>query len=348
MWDRVHLRWLGLSALACATVGAPAPAYAYRTLADIEGTPGPIVWHTLPSISMDSDSFPDGLRELVAVELEQATRVWNGVGCTSVLVAIDHSDTAAQIRLRYEPDWTAAGFDATAAGSTDIVLHSAADGSVELVGATIHLNGRVQWAPHGEADRNDERDIRTVLVHELGHALGLAHNCELGDPALECGEEHVGIVMHPVYGLGGATTLSPDDIDGICELYSDRSAPPPASCLQAADCFWGELCVEGTCRPDQLYGAACSERANCVTTYCIVDSSSPAGGICTRDCELHEDCPSGADCVPVRDVMSLRVCQPRGAQANCSAAPGAGRAQLFALLIVTAVLVSVRRVGWRS
>jgi hypothetical protein len=340
------------TAIAC----APTPALAYRTLADVEGSPTPIVWEREPTVALESESFPHPLRAVVAVELQPAAEVWSSVSCAGPLLSIDHAHGASDIRVRYEDDWIASGFGPAAAASTDLVLQSSVDGT-SLISATIHLNGRMQWVAFGEARRSDQRDIRVVLIHELGHALGLAHNCEPEDPDLACGAEHAGIVMHPIYGAGG-TRLAADDVEGICVLYPIGSPPEPPRCSQVSECYEGELCVEGACHPDRLSGAACSQRSDCATTYCIEESSSPAGGICTRACESSADCPSGAQCVPVEGV-TLHVCQPLGSSgATCGVARGiVGRRALrerasfgraCGLALVLAALATARRRRSRS
>ncbi|MBX5481758.1 MAG: matrixin family metalloprotease [Myxococcaceae bacterium] len=58
-------------------------------------------------------------------------------------------------------------------------------------------------------------DIQNTLTHELGHAVGLAHNPELPEA-----------VMYPGARRGEVTkrTLSADDIDGLQTLYPDAQA----------------------------------------------------------------------------------------------------------------------------
>lgn len=329
--------------LAAAIACSPSSARAYRTLADVEGSPTPIVWERAPTIALQSESFPDDLRALVAVELEPAAEVWTSVSCAAPLLSIDHAHVAPDIWVRYEDDWLGSGFDPAAAASTDLILQSSAEGGTSLVAATIHLNGRMEWVAYGEARRRDMRDVRVVLVHELGHALGLAHNCEPEVPELVCGTEHSGIVMHPIYGAGG-TRLAADDVEGICALYPRRTTEP-FDCEQAADCYDGELCVDGACHRDGLFGSACTQRSDCATTYCIEESSSPSGGICTRECESSSECPSGAQCVPV-EGMTVYVCQPRGASGTCGVARGgaaSGDALGLGLVLVVLAIAGRRR-----
>ncbi|MEQ8893186.1 MAG: matrixin family metalloprotease [Sandaracinaceae bacterium] len=344
------------SALAAAFTLWAGPAAAYRTLADVEGTADPIAWEATPRVALDEASFAAPLRQTVAVELEHAAEVWNHVACGGPLLAVDllavdllvvdHRAAVPEVRVRFEPAWAEAGFDADAAATTDVVLQSAPEGGTRLVSATIHLNGTMSWKPHGEARRRSERDVRVVLVHELGHVLGLAHNCEPSQPALECSDAHRGIVMHPIYGEGGGISLAADDQDGICALYAER-APLPAECTQTAECFEGEVCLDGACQADSSFGAACAVRSDCLTTYCIADSSSPAGGICTRQCEASAECPSGTACIPV-EGQSLHVCGPIGSAASCSVSLGRGSSSApFALFLTLAGLCVFRRLGCR-
>jgi hypothetical protein len=75
----------------------------------------------------------------------------------------------------------------------------------------------------------DAYDLRSILTHEAGHFLGLAHS------------QDSEAVMYALYHPGGAITLTPDDVDGICAIYGPSSggsigggggcalAAPPAS-----------------------------------------------------------------------------------------------------------------------
>src|ERR1022692_2722569 len=60
-------------------------------------------------------------------------------------------------------------------------------------------------------------DIRRVLIHELGHALGLAHPDGVG--------QHVVAIMNSV--ISDQETLSNDDITGSQSLYGAPAAPTP-------------------------------------------------------------------------------------------------------------------------
>ena len=72
----------------------------------------------------------------------------------------------------------------------------------------VHLDCSENWASTGSGS---QIDLLEILVHETGHALGLAH------------ETNNDAIMNPFYagrynGLGTAY-LTQDDINGICQIY---------------------------------------------------------------------------------------------------------------------------------
>lgn len=60
-------------------------------------------------------------------------------------------------------------------------------------------------------------DLQSIITHEAGHFLGLAHATDAT------------AVMYAQYHAGGSRTLQPDDIAGICTIY------PPPPVLAAED-----------------------------------------------------------------------------------------------------------------
>jgi hypothetical protein len=77
----------------------------------------------------------------------------------------------------------------------------------EPLAGDMHLDAEEAWAI------GENTDLFTVVLHELGHALGLGHS------------DRPGAVMYPYYRF--AATLSSDDIEGIRSLYGDKDAAPP-------------------------------------------------------------------------------------------------------------------------
>jgi len=77
----------------------------------------------------------------------------------------------------------------------------------------VHLCADEQWVLNGASA--NEIDLFSVLVHEIGHALGVEHSLESN------------AVMWPAY-TGPIEGLAPDDVDAIQKLYgsADGSVPP--------------------------------------------------------------------------------------------------------------------------
>lgn len=87
-------------------------------------------------------------------------------------------------------------------------------------------------------------DFQGAITHELGHVLGLEHNCyqlaylsngtpvprpvdNLGNPVPDCGGDNPPSITEATMYVSvnsptaevGLRTLSPDDIQGVCEIY---------------------------------------------------------------------------------------------------------------------------------
>ena len=116
----------------------------------------------------------------------------------------------------------------------------------EVSEADIELNAvDFRFTTDGKAVKNTAsrtRDLQTVLVHEIGHILGLGHNCamveserrsvdHLGHRIPLCsaaGNSLRGAAMFPIESLATLPLLrglSPDDRKALCALYPVRGSP---------------------------------------------------------------------------------------------------------------------------
>ncbi len=105
-------------------------------------------------------------------------------------------------------------------GSSSVLAHAFQPGTEALFGpggtiaGDVHMDTDFVWVDDAADSASDfDFDIVTVLIHEIGHALGLGHSSVVGS------------IMEPVYA-GGRRTLHPDDIAGIRSIYGARVADP--------------------------------------------------------------------------------------------------------------------------
>jgi hypothetical protein len=121
---------------------------------------------------------------------------------------------------------------------------------------TITMDDDVNWfysVTDGEKPAAGQYDFASVLLHEAGHVVGLAH---FGGP------NHVDYVMKPDLAPGHVTrTIDPDAIHGVRDLYAiaDSSGVPEPSSATLLLMIGGLLAShrrnrsEGLCRSNKVY-----------------------------------------------------------------------------------------------
>ena len=270
---------------------ASATSYAYRTgedSADLAGR-GRVTWGS-PRVgfTLKTGDLPDGVSQAdVELALATALDAWKAPDCTAIEpyfagwtpdepASKDGVNTIAWIA-----DWAKRGYPTQSPGYTDMQYHGH-DGRWEIADADVLLDATgYDWTVEPDHDTS----LQAVLTHELGHALGLLHPCELGgtDDAPDCSEasaDDLASTMYPLYSVAQAS-LESDDLSGICYLY-----PAAGACIP--DCGPDAACIDGECRvpcEDEL----CEAGEVCGYWGCAAEGS------CTeRDCN-GQVCESEGD-----------------------------------------------------
>lgn len=266
---------LSLVALFCASVGT---AHAFVRTRPVGGRHA-IRWPS-PAVvrfSLDTHALPSGLaRDVVLSALQRAANAWNQAG--------DKCSTARIVVVDGSASRTAGGHD----GANSITFHRArwCSGGIQRLGAcydervsamtTLHFGASHEDATEAlvtEADVelnaahfawqvDSQRqtsplatvDLQTVVTHEFGHVLGLAHVCDNG-PGTPWHRDHEGRPIPSCQRASGAVVdsvmvpagdqrhdgrilpvkqrLGDDDVAGICAIYSageSRWQPTASGC----------------------------------------------------------------------------------------------------------------------
>jgi hypothetical protein len=319
-----------LAASACAALLTTRPAAAFRTIADGPNfTPlRPIRW-TTDTITLVLSNQTTSVSTEDAVEaLQSAASSW-GVSCSTMRVEVQTS-TSADVRPEdgiNSVHWVDQGWaglaqglaqDPSVAAFTDVQLEKSTNGGWRIAEADIYLNAEAfSWSKQGGAGK---LPIRQILLHEMGHVLGLLHPCGDADtPACSSDPVFGQCVMNPVYSESRGM-LSPDDVAGACFLYpvscTDDGCAKKGSgepCAVDADCRPGLDCRAGVCfQGKAIVGAPCVSDADCASGACA--------GSCVDRCDRNADCETGATCnVDTRGVGRC-LGRVKGFGSACSAA----------------------------
>jgi len=97
-------------------------------------------------------------------------------------------------------------------GPSGVLAHAYQPGTQSIFG----IGGTITGDMHIDSGENwvNTLDLATVILHELGHSLGLGHS------------DDINAIMYPFYS-GVNLTLGADDIAGIVSIYGGSTQPVP-------------------------------------------------------------------------------------------------------------------------
>jgi Matrixin/Carboxypeptidase regulatory-like domain len=221
-------RGLALTVALVLTLGSSS-ALAYLKLgAILNGRVIDATWKQQPIGYFISDRQGNGVTAMDLLAASQrATATWSGVESAALRFAFQGMTSAPAEGIDGK---TTFGFidrpdlDRVLAATSFLIDTTTG----EIAEADIFFNSRFAFsvAPNGQADRVD---LESVVLHELGHLLGLGHSAIGETERSGNGSRRVigsGSVMFPIAMTAGATAdrvLQADDIAGISDLYP---APP--------------------------------------------------------------------------------------------------------------------------
>jgi MYXO-CTERM domain-containing protein len=227
-------------------------------------------------------------------ELDVAARTWSDVACTSFRAAyggessVTPADDGINAVFFHRASWPT-NLEPGVVAQTVLSF----DGNGDIHDADIHLNGvdhvfSLDGAP-------GTQDVRSVLVHEMGHALGLDHVPDARATMAVAGS-----------GLRWRS-LEKVDRDAVCALYPGTGA---AGC-GVLPCPAGFSCVAGRCQNAGTKSDVCSP---CVRETGACEAAGDdarcidlgSGRVCGRACTGDAECGVGFACRPTTEAGDLQ------------------------------------------
>jgi hypothetical protein len=240
------------------------PAHAYVRATTTTGAP---VWWRSPSVMMDiylGAPPPNMTADEYWAASQLAAQAWShgDIACTSLTISMTRNEAATadavfdrkNIVVFRQDTWCQPAdptdpspppcYPANAMAVTTLFKNKATG---EIVDADMEINAvNFAWADlvANPAEANGSTaDFQNTLTHELGHVIGLAHNCYLpndgptpladntGNPEIDCRAANVpasltDATMYPVVPTSDTErrTLSPDDAQAVCDIYPGQTA----------------------------------------------------------------------------------------------------------------------------
>jgi hypothetical protein len=208
----------------------PVPAHAYLKFGfRVGSTTVDVKWPAAPVRYFVNDrNIPGVTASDLRAAVARAAATWQGVPGTTLRFEEQGMTTATPVGL--DGRNTLGFLDRPdldrVLGATSLLIDSS---SGTLVEADVFFNTRFTWSvsPQGEDGRVD---VESVVLHELGHVVGLGHSAIGETERTATGGRRVlgsGAVMFPIALTPGATAdrvLQDDDEAGVQDLYAVDAA----------------------------------------------------------------------------------------------------------------------------
>jgi MYXO-CTERM domain-containing protein len=175
----------------------------------------------------------------------------------------------------------------------------------EIASAPILFNGvGFQFCTSGSGCT----DLQSIATHEIGHNLGLGHS------------QHSDATMYYAYqGGSGARSLSQDDVNGVCSLYTGS-----CNCSTNSDCGANQVCNGSQCEDapcqsdnDCPGGQECASSGDCEVPSCGSDADCADGYTCDSAGKCTSSCPVCRTCTTQEDCGANGFCTDVGGQNKC-------------------------------
>lgn len=240
-------------------------------------------------------------------ELDIATRTWSDVACTSFRASsggeasVAPGDDGVNAVFFHATEWPA-NLEPGVVAQTVLSF----DGNGDIHDADIHLNGAAHVFSLDGAPGT--QDLRSILVHEIGHALGLDHSPDARATMAVAGS-----------GLRWRS-LEQVDRDAVCALYPGTGA---TGC-DALPCPTGFTCVADRCQSAGTKSDVCSpcvrETGACEAAGDDARCIDLGGGrVCGRACATNAECGTGFECRPTTEAGDLQCVSVEGCRNGSNA-----------------------------
>lgn len=232
--------------------------------------------------------------------IDQSFATWNAVACTGGNVGITTSNLGpvACTEVRYNPNgpnqnvivfrddkWPYSDPNNTL-GLTTVTFNA---DTGEIYDADMEINATAKNLSTSTTVPANGYDLASVVTHEAGHFLGLAHAT---NPTA---------TMYASYKPGTSTlrSLTPDDVAGVCEIYPTAAERTVDKSISATGTVVADAC---DATPRHGFGSGCAENAS---------PSSSSGGGCAASPARPSGTGTGEGTLLVALVAGLVVAQRR-------------------------------------